>query len=196
MYWYFHLSKGPVHFFHHCQNTSATIHTNNAGINMKSTWLFWLWLTALLGGLLSYQPSSPMAQWYRSDFTAVTFRQVDIWLSPTEVLVGLLTDWLGRSASQERFYDTNCRSKSTCGPQTTISPTGLLGLPAGLYVALQISATMKVRLDGLWSSCLISQNGPTWISPTAAPTFCSPPWQLPRGSANFWRIINMWVQER
>ncbi|GLD70103.1 nuclear receptor subfamily 5 group A member 2-like protein [Lates japonicus] len=40
-----------------------------------------------------------------------------------------------RSASQERFYDTHQRSKSTCRPQTTISPPGLLGLPVGLSLA-------------------------------------------------------------
>lgn len=47
----------------------------------------------------------------------------------------LLTDWLSRSASQESFYDTHYRSKSTCGPRKTISPAGQLGLPAGLSVA-------------------------------------------------------------
>lgn len=140
-----------------------------------------------------------MAQWYWSDSTTVTFQQVDIWLW-RGCLAGWLTYWLGRSASQERFYDTDYRSKSTYGPQTTISPPGLLSLPNGLSVALLrcrsgllISATMKIELDWLWSSYPISQNGPNWLSPTAATATCPSPWQLPRGSVNFGRIINMWV---
>lgn len=55
------------------------------------------------------------------------------WVSDAGQLVLWRTD---RSASQERFYDTQHRSKSTGGSQTTISPSGLLGLPAALSVVL------------------------------------------------------------
>ena len=113
-------------------------------------------------------------------------------------LACLLSDWLGRSASQERFYDwllievhlwasNEHQSAGAVGPDSR----PFCGSPA--VSGLLISATMKVRLGWFWSSCPISRNGPTWLSPAADTATWPPPWQLPRRSVHFGRIINMWV---
>lgn len=85
-------------------------------INVRSELLqMWLWINALYSLILSAR--SQMAQWSSSDFM----------ISDYVPLRNRWADCLGRSASQERFYDLLLWSKSTCGPRTTSQSTGAVG---------------------------------------------------------------------
>lgn len=93
-------------------------------------------------------------------------------------LATLLTHWLVRRASQERFYDAHNRSKSRCGPQTTVSPSELLGLTASWLFSGSPAVSARspnlcnnehrTELTGDLMSHL--KNGRTWLLPTTPAT--------------------------
>lgn len=157
-------------------------------------WLFWWilkhllcphithWRVSINNTMMSFLPSRE----YFLLYFCVNCRYFTFHFYVSDWLARLLTDWLGRSANQERFYDTHYRTKSTCGPQTIISPPGRLGQPVSLSLlaclqclsGVLISAIMKIRLDWLW----IYAPHPAWtypvithgrlslLSPTLTPT--------------------------
>lgn len=87
-----------------------------------------------------------------SYFTTARFQQVAIclpWMG-WSCLSRLLTYWLDRSASQERFYDSHHGSKSTCRPQTTVSPSERLSLT--IRSTFSDCPVVSVRTSDLYSN--------------------------------------------
>lgn len=133
-----------------------------------------------INALLSYLLSFTILHWYWSNFTIGRFQQVAVWIHEgAGWLACLLTYWLVRSASQERFYDVHYWSKSKCGPQTSVNPSELLGLTASwLFSGSPVVSVWSPSFSNNEDSAELTvelmshhQNGHIWLFPTAT----SPP---------------------